>query len=205
MTTVKIPEAIKSFLEKSDFISLATTDRNGQPCAASKFMLKVENDTIFLVDFIKGKTWKNLQHNPLISLTVIDKHNLRDYQINGSAMILENGKEYDLLIKELCGKEIRFATTHVIKGVQRMKPYYDFIFPFSHQAVIIKVKACGIAEIGPVAELKSESELRVSGKKDPKTRGIPASLMIKIKYCLTRFLRRRCINKKHKRSRENDG
>lgn len=185
MSILKIPEAIRKFLEEADFVSLATSDRNGQPNAANNFILKVESDIIYIVDFIKGKAWENLRYNPFISLTVMDKDNLRDYRINGTATMLENGSEYDLLMKEFSEKEIRFAINRVIEGVQRTKPHHSFSLPFPQQASIIKVKVDRIIEIAPTAEPKKESKVIMNGKKDFPASGIYSRFVKKAKYYLS--------------------
>jgi general stress protein 26 len=153
MSESKIPEAIVRFLEEADFVSVATSSEEGQPSAANKFLLKVDGDFLYIIDFTKGKTWKNLKHNSFISLPVMDKDNLRDYQINGTAIVLEEGGEYRALMDEFADKQVRFATDRIIHGVRRIKPHSSFAFPFGKKALVLKVKVDDIVEIGPTAEL----------------------------------------------------
>ena len=58
-------ELIK-LLEKHEFISVATCDFKGRPNAVPKFLLKVEGDFIYLVDYTIGTTWKNLKEKHTI-------------------------------------------------------------------------------------------------------------------------------------------
>lgn len=187
MDSTKIPLGIIRLLEEADFMNLATSDRNGQPSAANKFLLKIKGNILYMVDFIKGKTWKNLQDSPLISLTLMDKDNLRDYQINGTAVVLERGSEYDHLMKELSEKDVRFTTNRIIEGVRRMKPHHNFDSRYSHPAYIIKVRIDEIIEIGPTAQLKKDNKVIISDKKDSMILGIRNRFVKKAQYYFSQY------------------
>ncbi|MDD5614477.1 MAG: pyridoxamine 5'-phosphate oxidase family protein, partial [Candidatus Omnitrophica bacterium] len=64
-----------------------------------KFLLKHEKDSIYLVDYTKGRSYYNLERNSRISIPVMDFDTLVGYQINGQAAILEDGFEYRSLAK----------------------------------------------------------------------------------------------------------
>ncbi len=156
MENVKIPEGLAVLLQKADFISVGTSDENGQPSVASKFLLKVEGNNIYLVDLIKGKTWRNLRYNPLISLSVMDEDNLRGYQINGTVLALDSGNDFDTLMLEFADKQVSFATNKIISGVQQAKPHADSVFASNKAKVFYKVSVSETLEIGPLVKLKKE-------------------------------------------------
>ena len=79
----KIVELLKS----REFVSVATCDFDGRPNAASKFMLRVEGNFIYLVDYFVGRTYRNLGANPRISLSFMDTNSLVGYQLNGLVKI----------------------------------------------------------------------------------------------------------------------
>jgi predicted pyridoxine 5'-phosphate oxidase superfamily flavin-nucleotide-binding protein len=60
-------QGLAVLLKKSEFISVGTSDASGSPSVASKFLLKVDGNTVYLVDLIKGKTLRNVRYNPIIS------------------------------------------------------------------------------------------------------------------------------------------
>ncbi len=83
------------FLKTREFVSVATADFEGNPNAAPKFLLKVEGDFIYLIDYIIGRTWENISINPKVSLSFMDPETLFGYQINGTVDIINKGKVYE--------------------------------------------------------------------------------------------------------------
>jgi len=156
MEHLKISPGLIALLQKADFVSVGTADEHGQPSVASKFLLKVDGSSLYLVDLVKGKTWRNLQYNPFISLTVMDEDNLRNYQINGTAKVLEAGSEFDLLMLEFADKQVSFATNKIITGVQQSKPHQRVVFSSAQVKVFYKIAVSEALEIGPLVRRKTE-------------------------------------------------
>jgi len=156
MNNLKIPPGLITLLQKADFVSVGTSDEHGQPSVASKFLLKVDGGNLYFVDLVKGKIWRNLQYNPFISLTVMDEDNLRNYQINGTAKVLDAGSEFDLLMREFEDKQVSFATNKIIAGVRQFKPHQGIVFSSSQAKVFYKIAVHEVLEIGPLVRLKTE-------------------------------------------------
>ena len=148
-----IPPRILFLLEKTDFINVATCGRSLKPSGAFKFLLKIEGNNIYLVDFAKARTWHNVKKNPFVSLSILDNDTLIDYQLNGDVEIIEGGELFAKLDEELDKKEITFATKRVIESVRRQKKYKAEI-PLAEKIVILKVEIKEVIELGPAAELK---------------------------------------------------
>ena len=82
-------------LKHREFISVATCDFHGQPNAASKFILRIENDSIYLVDYIIGRTFQNLRINPP-RLAFLRRHRIPDRLPDQRRVVLmEHGPEYE--------------------------------------------------------------------------------------------------------------
>ena len=145
-------ELIK-LLEKQEFISVATCDFKGRPNAVPKFLLKVDKDYIYLVDYTIGTTWKNLKINPRVSISFMDHTTLKGYQLNGKAVIITKGREYDNLCKEMTAKEIRLTTQHIIEDVRGESTHEIFELVITEKFVVFKVKINEIVEIGVKGEL----------------------------------------------------
>ena len=148
----KIIELLKS----REFLSVATADMSGQPNAAPKFLLKIEDNTIYLVDYIIGKTFKNLSNNPRVSISFMDNNSLVGYQLNGRAEIIEKGPEYDLLLKDLAQREIDLSTLRIVEGVTKGQSHKGFLLNMPDDFVIFKVKVEEIAEMASSGILKRE-------------------------------------------------
>lgn len=148
-----LTKELTKLLENREFISVATCDFKGRPNAAPKFLLKVEGDVIYLVDYTIGMTWKNLKMNPRASLSLIDPKTLKGYQINGSVHILEKGAKFEKLCKEMRDKTIHLTTQHIIEEVRGESKHETFEIVITEKFVVFEVKIDEIAEIGIGGEL----------------------------------------------------
>jgi predicted pyridoxine 5'-phosphate oxidase superfamily flavin-nucleotide-binding protein len=151
-----INKILKELIESREFISLASCDLSGRPNAAPKFLLKVSGDYLYLVDYIIGRTFSNLQINPRASLSFIDSNTLIGYQINGRVEIIDSGAEYEEIIKELHHKQIDLSIARVIEGVTKGKAHKSYEVAIPEQFVIFKVKMEEIVEMRPSGTLKRE-------------------------------------------------
>ena len=150
---------LKQLLSKREFISVATCDAAGQPNAAPKFFLKIEDNHIYLIDYAMGRTWHNLKTNPRISMSFMDTESLIGYQINGVAEIIDKGLEFEEILKQLLAKQVSLSTKRVIEGISTGKKHTNFEVEITEKFVILKIKAAEIVEIGPRGEIKREKTL----------------------------------------------
>ncbi|MDD5561910.1 MAG: pyridoxamine 5'-phosphate oxidase family protein [Candidatus Omnitrophica bacterium] len=151
-----INKSLKELIESREFISMASCDLEFRPNAAPKFLLKVEGDYLYLVDYIIGRTFTNLQVNPRASLSFIDSNTLIGYQINGRVEIVDSGLEYKEILKELQLKQIDLSIARVIEGVTKGKAHKSFELAILEQFVIFKVKMEEVVEMRPSGTLKRE-------------------------------------------------
>jgi Predicted flavin-nucleotide-binding protein structurally related to pyridoxine 5'-phosphate oxidase len=135
-----ITKKIGEILRKREYISIASCDFKGRPNVAPKFLLKIEDNFIYLVDYVVGRTYENLKVNPQVSLSIMDTEALKGYQINGSVEVIEKGSLYDSILDELKNKEISLATERVIKGVQQGQKHESFELSFPDRIVLFKIK-----------------------------------------------------------------
>ena len=148
-------ELIK-LLEKLEFISVATCDFEGRPNAVPKFLLKVDKDYVYMVDYTIGTTWKNLKINPRVSISFMDHTTLKGYQLNGKAEIITKGREYNKLCKEMLAKEIRLTTQHIIEDVRGESMHETFELVITEKFVVLKIKIDEIVDIGVKGELNRQ-------------------------------------------------
>ena len=148
-----IASRLKHFFRNAQFVDIATCDKQCRPYAAPKFLLKVEGDKIYLADYVFGKTWRNLQENPFVSLTILDYDSLIGYQFNGEVGLLIEGDDYDALKKELQIRKMKSSVERVIKSVreEKLRHNFELIFPDKTGILIVTVKE--IVDIGPTGKL----------------------------------------------------
>ena len=151
-----LTKKISGFLKNREFISVATCDLNSRPNAAPKFLLKIEDNLIYLIDYHFSRTWENLKINPRASLSFTNTDNLTGYQINGSVQIIDKGQEYNKILHELREKEINLSVKRIIDGVYREKTHESFEVAMPDHFIVFKVKIEEVVEIGPAGDLKRE-------------------------------------------------
>ena len=151
-----INKEIKALIESREFISVASSDLDARPNAAPKFLLKVEASYIYLVDYIIGKTFRNLKENPRVSVSFFDNDTLVGYQINGQVKIIDSGPEYLAALNDLAHKEIDLSTTRIIDGVIKGQAHKAYEVAASGQFVILRIKAEEIVQMQPGGYLQRE-------------------------------------------------
>ena len=151
-----INKSVKTLIESREFISVASCDMEGRPNAAPKFLLKVESDYIYLVDYVIGRTFRNLTVNPRVSLSFFDNSDLTGYQVNGTVEIVDTGDEYSAVLKDLHRKEIDLSIARIIDGVIKGQAHKAYEVASSKQFVILKVKVEEIVQMQPSGTLRRE-------------------------------------------------
>jgi predicted pyridoxine 5'-phosphate oxidase superfamily flavin-nucleotide-binding protein len=154
MTRMIITEKVRGFLQNQEFINIATCDFAGRPNVAPKFLLKIKNDYIYLADYVKGRTYRNIMINSKVSIATENTETLTGYQINGEAEIIEEAAEYRHLIEEFREKQIQFSVTRIIEGLHKEVRHGVFETSLPEGIAVFKIKAEEIVEIIPTGELK---------------------------------------------------
>ncbi|MDD5167105.1 MAG: pyridoxamine 5'-phosphate oxidase family protein [Candidatus Omnitrophica bacterium] len=151
-----LTQKINQLLKGREFISVATCDFNGRPNAVPKFLLKAEDNFIYLVDYTIGRTWENLKVNPRVSLSLTDRDNLTGYQVNGSVQIVDSGPVYEEIVDELERRKISLSVERIIEGIHQEKTHDNFELVMHQKFVLFKVKIEEIVEVAPSGALKRE-------------------------------------------------
>ena len=151
-----IPKNIIEILKEQEFLYVATTDSHDLPNVAPKFLLKVQNQFIYLIDYYINKTWENLKASPHVSLGFVDRDTLTGYRLNGTVEIIDKGAEFDKIVQEVRKKEVSFTAERIIEGVKKEKKYQNFEVIYPEHFVIFKVAIEEILEIIPSGQLKRE-------------------------------------------------
>jgi predicted pyridoxine 5'-phosphate oxidase superfamily flavin-nucleotide-binding protein len=151
-----VHKKIAELLKEREFISVGTADFAGRPNVAPKFLLKIENNTFYFVDYIIGTTFRNLQINPRASISFMDTNSLVGYQLNGPVEVIDAGVEYDKLVKELLRRKIDLSARRIVEAVTKGKVHKDFELSMSDNFVIFKVHIEEIVEMASSGVLKRE-------------------------------------------------
>lgn len=147
---------VTEIIRNRNFINVASCDAKGRPNGVSKLIVKIEGNTLVLVDYSIGRTYANLKSNPRVSVSFFDVERLKGYQINGPVEIVEEGAAYTEMASHLNAKEISLATERVIRGMTRGKPHEEYEMGKTKKFVFFKIRMDEIAEISYSGEIKRD-------------------------------------------------
>ncbi len=153
----KIIDQIRILLENVEFIDVATSSSMGQPNAAPKFLLKIQDTKLYLVDCVMGTTWDNIKINPSVSIPVMNVDTLLGYRINGSAYVVEEGLEKSELMKEFGDKQVKLSTERIVESIRSQKGKRNLEVQFPETVGMFMVEVESVVEIGPTGRLVRES------------------------------------------------
>lgn len=151
-----ILEKISQLLKKRNFLSIATADKRCEPHAAPKFLFKIEDGCVYLVDYAIAKTVDNIRANPRASMSFMDLDNLEGYRLSGPALLIEDGPEHKKILEEFDKKLIRLSADRLIEGMKSGKQYEHFELEIPNRVIVIKVKVEEVVRIGRQGELFKE-------------------------------------------------
>ena len=152
-----IVKKLDEILKNREFAYVATVNPKGEPNAAPKFLLKKEEHFLYLVDHVMGMTYKNLKANPHASVTIMDPNTLIGYQMNGPIEIIEKGRIYKTLLKEVMNKEVQLTAKHIIEDVRGTGRHETFEVSFPERLVVFKLRINRITEIRTSGKMKREN------------------------------------------------
>ena len=80
---VKIPNEIKEFIENQGIFVVGTIGANNLANVSPRIFFRVDEDVIYWLDFFKHKSYKNIQANPWVTISVFNKDDLKGFQFRG--------------------------------------------------------------------------------------------------------------------------
>ena len=151
-----ILQKIAALLRQRTFLGIATASKNGEPHSATKFLLKIEDGTVYLVDYAIARTVENIRENPRASMSFMDLENLEGYRMSGPVSIIESGEEHDKILKEFEKMLIKLSATRLIEGMKSGKQNEHYELEIPNKVIILKVKVEEVIRIGRQGELFKE-------------------------------------------------
>ncbi|MBS3926403.1 MAG: pyridoxamine 5'-phosphate oxidase family protein [Nitrosarchaeum sp.] len=80
---IVIPREIKEFIELQGIFAVGTTGVNNIPNISPRIFFRVDENVIYWLDFFKHKSYKNIQANPWVTISVFNKDDLKGFQFRG--------------------------------------------------------------------------------------------------------------------------
>ncbi len=145
---------VRAFLDRQEFLNIGTAAGDGTPNVAPKFYLKHAGNTLYLIDYVRGKTARFIRENRRVSISGIDLKTLTGYQINGEARLLEKGKEYRECVAEYRAKQIKLSVARIADNVKSQDATGDVEVTLSDNVIVIRVDVAEVVKIFPSGELR---------------------------------------------------
>jgi len=137
-----LSEKFMTILERDKyiFVSVSTSDLQGNPNCACKLLVKIEKDYLYLFDYPTWRTWQNLQQNPKVSISLLDESELKCYKINGRVETIEEGAIHDSMREAIEEKRTDISTKHIVESVRNDKECGLFKDLISETFILYKIK-----------------------------------------------------------------
>ena len=107
---VKIPNEIKEFIENQGIFAVGTIGANNLANVSPRIFFRVDEDVIYWLDFFKHKSYKNIQANPWVTISVFNKDDLKGFQFRGIVSFITDeptkSKIKESIIKKILEKNL---------------------------------------------------------------------------------------------------
>ena len=149
---IEIPDSVKHLLDKQHVAIVSTLDDDGVIHTSAKGVVEVDpKGKVFVLDLYKARTFRNVEKNSNVTLTVIDEHRFKGYSLSGKAIIVE---EKDIPKEKMNIWHEKLATRiarRVISHVKEERPHEESIpeASFPMPKYLIKVLVDKIIDLAP--------------------------------------------------------
>lgn len=120
---VKIPDEIKEFIEKQGIFVVGTTGANNLPNVSPRIFFRVDEDAIYWIDFFKHKSYKNIQANPWVTISVFNKDDLKGFQFRGIVSFITNESKRMEIKESIIKKILKTNSSDKIKKLSEKKEF----------------------------------------------------------------------------------
>jgi uncharacterized protein len=126
-----LTEAMRTMVNHQRLGYVATVGEDGTPNLSPKGTVAVWDDEhVVFLDIRSPRTMRNLRHNPVTEINVVDPFTRKGYRFKGRAQIVEPGPELDEIVafyrERNVTNPVRAAVlVHVERALEVTSPSYD--------------------------------------------------------------------------------
>ena len=118
---VKIPNEIKEFIEEQGIFTVGTIGANNLPNMSPRIFFRVDEDVICWLDFFKHKSYKNIQVNPWVTISVFNKDDLKGFQFRGIVSFITDEPTKSEIKESIIKKILEKNSSEKIKKLSEKK------------------------------------------------------------------------------------
>ena len=112
---VEISSQIKEFIESQGIFAVGTVDGNNSPNVSPRIFFRIDEDTIYWIDFFKHKSFRNFQINPWVTISIYNKEELKGYQFRGTVIIITDEPTKSQIRESIIKKTLEKNTSPKVK------------------------------------------------------------------------------------------
>ena len=120
---IKIPNEIKEFIESQGIFAVGTIGANNLPNISPRIFFSVDEDMIYWLDFFKHKSYKNIQANPWVTISIFNKDDLKGFQFRGIVSFVTNESKKTEIKESIIKKTLEKNTSDKVKKLSEKKEY----------------------------------------------------------------------------------
>ena len=118
---VKISNEIKEFIEKQGIFAVGTVGANNLANVSPRIFFRVDEDVIYWLDFFKHKSYKNIQVNPWVTISVFNKDDLKGFQFRGIVSFITDEPTKSEIKESIIKKILEKSSSEKIKKLSEKK------------------------------------------------------------------------------------
>ena len=112
---VKIPNEIKEFIENQGIFAVGTIGANNLANVSPRIFFRVDEDVIYWLDFFKHKSYKNIQANPWVTISVFNKDDLKGFQFRGIVSFITDESTKSKIKESIIKKTLEKNSSEKVK------------------------------------------------------------------------------------------
>ena len=125
---VKISNEIKEFIEKQGIFAVGTVGANNLANVSPRIFFRVDEDVIYWLDFFKHKSYKNIQVNPWVTISVFNKDDLKGFQFRGIVSFITDEPRKTEIKEDIIKKVLEKNSSEKIKKLGEKKEIQVILF-----------------------------------------------------------------------------
>ena len=125
---VKIPNLIKEFIEKQGIFAVGTVGENNLANVSPRIFFRVDENVIYWLDFFKHKSYKNIQVNPWVTISVFNKDELKGFQFRGIVSFITDEPKKTEIKEDIIKKVLEKNSSEKIKKLGEKKEVQVILF-----------------------------------------------------------------------------
>ena len=125
---VKIPNEIKEFIEKQGIFAVGTVGENNLANVSPRIFFRVDENAIYWLDFFKHKSYKNIQTNPWVTISVFNKDELKGFQFRGIVSFVTDEPKKTEIKEDIIKKVLEKNSSEKIKKLGEKKEVQVILF-----------------------------------------------------------------------------